>query len=115
MLLDRSDISAPWKVLKYLPVLALEPSAPLCGEALTQVHGNLAKALRPSADDPRSYDELLSRLGAYEPLTALLWLASHGCDADAEVTAAEDLIHAYRPSPAAAAMLAQLAAVRAKK
>ncbi len=47
MLLDRSDISAPWKVLKYLPVLDLEPTLPLCREALTQVRGDLDKVLSP--------------------------------------------------------------------
>ena len=115
MLNDKSDISAPWKVLKYLPALDLETTAPLCGAALAQVHGDLAKTLRPKADDPRPYSELLERLGAYEPLTALTWLASHGCDAERELSEAEDLIRTYQDSPKRAAMLAKLAALHRKK
>ncbi len=37
MLNDKYDISAPWQVLKYMPVLDLEMTAPLCQAALTQV------------------------------------------------------------------------------
>jgi hypothetical protein len=72
------------------------------------VHGDLAKTLRPKADDPRSYSELLDRLGAYEPLTALLWLAGHGCDAERELSEAEELIQTYQPSPSAGLMLGRL-------
>ncbi len=115
MLNDKYDISAPWKVLKYLPVLDLEATAPLCGAALTQVHGDLAKAYRPKADDPRPYSELLDRLGAYEPLTALTWLAGHGCAADAELSEAETLIRTYQDSPKRAAMLATLAQLHRTK
>ena len=114
MLLDRSDISAPWQVLKYLPVLDLEPTAPLCREALTQVRGDLGKVLRPQAGDPRPYRELLDRLGTDEPLTALLWLASHGCDAEPELSEAAEVIRTYQPSPASAAMLDRLAQSRRK-
>ncbi|HEY4139833.1 MAG TPA: hypothetical protein VGM57_00375 [Pseudolabrys sp.] len=114
MLLDRSDISAPWTVLKYLPVLELEPTPPLCREALTQIHGDLDKVLRPKADDPRPYRELIDRLGVYEPLTALLWLASHGCDAQAELNETAEVIRTYQPSPASAAMLDRLTQLRKK-
>jgi hypothetical protein len=114
VLLDRNDIGAPWKVLKYLPELDLEPTPPLCREALTQVHGDLAKVLRPKADDPRPYRELLDRLGAYEPLTALLWLASHGCDADRELSEAAEVIRSYRSSPASVVMLDRLEQLRKK-
>ena len=115
MLNDKYDISAPWKILKYLPVLDLETTAPLCGAALPQIHGDLAKALRPKADDPRPYRELLDRLGAYEPLTALTWLAGHGCDAERELSEAEDLIRTYQDSAGRAAMLAALAQLHNKK
>ena len=114
MLNDKYDIGAPWKVLKYLPVLDLEMTPPLCGAALSQVHGDLAKVLRPKADDPRRYSELLDRLGAYEPLTALVWLAGHGCDAEAELSEAEAVIRTYQDSPARAAMLATLAKLHRK-
>jgi hypothetical protein len=114
MLLDRNDISAPWKVLKYLPALDLEPTARLCREALTQIRGDLTKVLRPTTDDPRPYSELLDRLGAYEPLTALIWLASHGCDGEPELREADAVIRTYQPSPARAAMLDRLAQLRNK-
>jgi len=114
MLTDKYDISAPWKVLKYMPVLDLETSAPLCAAALTQVRGDFAKVLRPKADDPRRYSELLDRLGAYQPLTALAWLAGHGCNAEAELSEAETVIRSYQDSPARGAMLATLAGLRRK-
>ena len=56
MLNDKYVINAPWQVLKYMPVLDLEMTAPLCGAALWQIHGDLTKVLRPKADDPRSYE-----------------------------------------------------------
>jgi hypothetical protein len=115
MLNDKYDIGAPWKILKYLPALDLETTAPLCGAALAQVHGDLAKTLRPKADDPRPYGELLDRLGAYEPLTALLWLAGHGCDTERELSEAEELIQTYQPSPSAGLMLGRLEQLHRKK
>jgi len=114
MLNDKYDIAAPWQVLKYLPVLDLEMTPRLCGAALTQVHGDFAKVLRPKPDDQRRYSELLDRLGAYEPLTALVWLAGHGCDAEGELSEAEAVIRTYQDSPARAAMLATLAQLHRK-
>jgi hypothetical protein len=114
MLTDKLDPGAPWTLLKYLPVLDLEVPGPLCGIALTRVRDEIAKAYRPRADDPRRYDELLSRLGAGEPLTALIWLAGHGCNAEAELSQAEDLVRSYQDSPDRAAMLAGLAQLRRK-
>ena len=61
-----------------------------------------------------SYDELLSRLGGGDPLTALVWLAGHGCAAEKELSDAESLVRAYRDSPDRAAMLASFAKVRSK-
>jgi hypothetical protein len=52
MLNDKYDIGAPGEVLKNLPMLELATTAPLCGAALTRVHGELAKTIRPKADDP---------------------------------------------------------------
>ncbi len=109
MLTDKYDISAPWQVLKYMPVLDLEMTAPLCRAALTQIHGDMAKVYRPKADDrPRPYSELLEQLGAYEPLTALVWAAGRGCEAELELSEAEELIRTYQDSPARAAVLATL-------
>jgi hypothetical protein len=92
-----------------MPVLDLEMTAPLCKAALTQVYGDITKVYRPKADDPpRPYSELLERLGAYEPLTALTWLAGHGCEAEPELSEAEELVRSSQDSPARAAMLATL-------
>ena len=114
MLNDKYDISAPWKILKYMPVLDLETTAPLCKAALNQVYGDIVKVYRPKADDPRPYSELLERLGAYEPLTALTWLAGHGCEAEPELTDAEAMVRTYQDSPARAAMLTTLAQLHRK-
>ena len=109
MLNDKYDISAPWQVLKYMPALDLEMTAPLCKAALTQVYGDITKVYRPKdGDPPRPYSELLERLGAYQPLTALTWLAGHGCEAEPELSEAEELVRSYQDSPARAAMLATL-------
>ncbi|HZL39203.1 MAG TPA: hypothetical protein VFC45_02865 [Pseudolabrys sp.] len=108
MLKDKNSISAPWTVLKYMPVLDLEMTPPFCAAALAQVDGDLMKVYRPKADDPRPYSELLERLGAYEPLTALVWLAGRGCEAEPELSEAEELVRTYRDSPARVAMLATL-------
>ncbi len=108
MLNDKYDIRAPWQVLKYLPVLDLEMTAPLCQATLNQIDGDIAKVYRPKADDPRPYSELLDRLGAYQPLTALVWAAGHGCEAEPELSEAEELIRTYQDSPARVAMLATL-------
>src|SRR5260221_113528 len=73
------------------------------------VQGDLAKVYRPGpGDPPRPYGELLDRLGAYEPLTALTWLAGHGCEAERELDDAEAVVLTYQDSPARAAMLATL-------
>jgi hypothetical protein len=105
MLTDKYDISAPWKVLKYMPALDLETTAPLCTAALNQIDGDVVKVYRPKADDPRPYSELLDRLGAYRPLDALVWLAARGCEAEPELSEAEELVRTYQDSPARAAML----------
>jgi hypothetical protein len=115
MLNDKYEISGPWAVLKYLPVLDLQTSPALCAGGLKAIRDDLDKVLRPRADDPRPYSELLERLGAYRPLTALLWLGGHGCDAGAEATEAETVIHTYQPSAAGAAMLVSLAQLHRKQ
>ena len=81
---------------------------------LRSVREELTKVYRPPPDDPRPYSELLNRLGASEPLTALVWLGSHGCDVEAETTTAEALIGAYRDTQGRAAMLATLASLHKK-
>jgi len=41
-------------------------------------------------------------------LTALAWAAGHGCEAEPELSEAEELIRTYQDSPTRAAMLATL-------
>jgi len=106
-MLRESDYSG-WPVLKYLPALDLEASPQLCRAALTAVHRDVSKVYRPKDDDARPYSELLERLGAYRPLTALVWLAGHGCEAEPELSEAEEVIGAYQDSPQRAAMLGTL-------
>ena len=110
----RDNEYSGWNVLKYLAVLDLETTAPLCGFALEALHSEFAKTHRPRADDPRPYSELLERLGAYEPLSALTWLAGHGCNAELELSEAEALVRTYQESPGRAAMLATLAQLHRK-
>jgi len=115
MLHDKYDISAPWIALRYLPVLDLEPNEALCGAALYEIRGEMAKIYRPTADNPLPYRELLARLGNdAAQLPALQWLASHGCDAEAALTEAESLIGTYQESAARSAMLGALAQLHRK-
>jgi hypothetical protein len=100
-----------YKVLTYLPVLDLDATPALCGASLEALYNQFVPIYRPPADDPRPYDELLERLGVDEPLVALQWLASHGCDADRELSEAETLVRSYRDSPERTAMLTRLAAL----
>jgi hypothetical protein len=95
-------------VLAYMPALDLAATEPLCAASLKVLHERVSQIYRPRPDDPRSYDELLSRLGADQPLTALQWLASHGCRADAVLGEAADLVRTYQDSPARTSMLAGL-------
>ena len=110
MLTDKYGPSGAWTLFKYLPQLDLETTAPLCTAAMKVLHSELTQVYRPKAgDEPRPYSELLERLGAGEPMTALTWLAGHGCDAAAELDDAEAAVRAYQDSPGQAEMLATLA------
>ena len=111
----QSDEFAARAVLENLPALDLEPTPPLCTAALRSLDRQFAKIYRPRADDPRSYTELLGRLGGDEQLQALIWLAAHGCDAEAELGKAEALVRAYQDSPQRAQMLSTLAALHGKR
>lgn len=101
-------------VMQYLPALDLAATPQLCAAGQKAIHDQLARVYRPRADDPRPYSELLDRLGLGEQLPALKWLASHGCDAESELSEAEMLVRSYQDSPARAAMLASLAQLRRK-
>lgn len=95
-------------LLETLPALDLEPTPALCNAALGNLHKQFGGIYRPKPDDPRSYQELLGRLGRGEQFIALRWLALHGCDAEAELNEAESLIGAYQPSPDSGLILGQL-------
>jgi hypothetical protein len=42
-------------------------------------------------------------------LNALTWVAGHGCEAEPELSTAEEAVRSYQDSPERAAMLATLA------
>jgi len=105
----------PWTVLRLLTVLDLEATPALCDFALGELHKELARIHRPKPEEPMRYNELLDRLGTGDQFNAAVWLGAHGCEADAGLSEAEDLIRTYQDSPARAAMLAKLAAVHRKK
>jgi hypothetical protein len=112
MLEDKYAGPGIYVVIAAIPSLDLDATPRLCAAALAHVReDDLDKVYRPTADDPRPYSELLERLGAGEPLTALQWLAGHGCDAEAELGEAEQVVCAYRDSPERQAMLASLSAL----
>jgi hypothetical protein len=112
MLEDKNWGPGVFVLVAAIPSLDLDATPRLCAAALAHVReDDLDKVYRPTVDDPRPYSELLERLGAGEPLTALQWLAGHGCDAEAELGEAEQVVRAYQDSPARQAMLASLAAL----
>jgi hypothetical protein len=99
-------------LLHFLPQLDLDTTPALCAAALSEIGKNLADVYRPTLDNPLPYRELDERLGAGEPLVALQWLAGHGCDANAQLSAAEDVVAAYQPSPERETMAAALAKLK---
>ena len=106
MLNNRSDEHMAWMAMTYLPELDLEATPELCRAALAQIDLTFSKVYRPKPDDPRSYDELLDRLGDRgRHRAALIWLGERGCDAGSTITNAEELVRAYQPSPEREAML----------
>jgi hypothetical protein len=120
---DPSDEYSAYLVLRDLPVLDLEPTSQLCAAAGNALHHALGQIYPPRDDHPRPYWELLE--GAREEdFAALIWLAEHGCDVDAELSQAEALVQAYQDSPSQccsrvpssdrADMLAKLAGLRRK-
>ena len=115
ILTSKYESSATWMVTKYLPVLDLETNPRLCAGVLAVVHDDLSKAYRPKADDPRPYSDLLGRLGIHDPLNALTWVAGHGCEAEAELRDAEEVVRSYQDSSERAAMLATLAKLQRKR
>jgi hypothetical protein len=113
ILTDKYSEESRWKLLRYLTMLDLEATPPLCTSALSELHGQFAKVYRPGPnDEPRPYSELLERLGNGERLPDLVWLASHGCAAEPELTEAITLVNAYQDSPGKAEMLAALTRLR---
>jgi hypothetical protein len=107
-----ADRSGAYILLMYLPALDLQATPAFCAASLRLLHDEFAPIYRPSADDPRSYEELLERLGAGRPLDALVWVASHGCDASGVLNEAQQLLRDYQASPERDAILSQLAQLR---
>ncbi len=116
ILADKYSDESRWKLLRYLTALDLQATPPLCTNALSELHGQFAKVYRPGPnDEPRPYSELLERLGNGEHLPDLVWLASHGCAAEPELTEAMALVNAYQDSPGKAEMLAALMRLRQQR
>ena len=110
----QDDNAAPGRfvLMHFLPQLDLDTTPALCAAALSEIGEELAAVYRPTADNPLPFRELGERLGAGEPLVALQWLAGHGCDANAQLSAAEEVIAAYQPSPERETMAAALAKLK---
>jgi hypothetical protein len=116
ILTDKYDEESRWTLLRYLTVLDLEATVPLCTNALSQLHGQFTNVYRPGAnDDPRPYSELLERLGNGKQLPDLIWLARHGCPAAQELSEAVGLVNAYQDSPGRAEMLTVLTRLRSTR
>ncbi|MFZ2157366.1 MAG: hypothetical protein WAV72_14770 [Bradyrhizobium sp.] len=116
ILRDKYDEESRWKLLRYLVRLDLEATQPLCLNALSELHSQLAGIYRPAAtDEPRPYSELLQRLGNSEQLPDLIWLARHGCAAEVELDEAITLVSAYQDSAGRAEMLAALIQLRERR
>ena len=110
---DKYDEESRWNLLRYFTELDLEATMPLCANALSELHGQLVKVYRPDpSDPPRPYSELIERLGNGNQLGDLLWLAGHGCAADAELNEALAAANAYQDLPGRAEMLAALTKLR---
>ncbi len=101
-----------FEVMRRLPDLEATPQ--LCAAGLSWTREEFARTYRPTPNHSLPYGELEERLGAGNPLVALPWLAGHGCDAEAELKAAESLLDGYGETPRRAAMLAALAALHRK-
>ncbi len=104
----KTDALGTAPLLEYLPALDLEPTRDMCLAALSAIHKDFVSIYRPKPDDPRSYQELVERLGRGEHFRALIWLVGHGCEAETELAEAESLIHAYQPSAESNLMLYRL-------
>jgi hypothetical protein len=114
MLEDKNSEPGNFYLMRMIPELDLEATPRLCQGALALVRADLSQIYRPSADNPMPYDELLERLGEGRPLTALQWLAGHGCDAEAELTEAEAVVRTYQDSLFRSVMLSSLEELRHK-
>jgi hypothetical protein len=99
-------------VLNAMPVLDPDPMAALCAAARRVLHDDITKVYRPKPDDPRSFQEFLERVRADRDVPALIWLARHGCDVDAELAQVESLAFAYQNAADRAPFLALLASAR---
>jgi len=111
LLTDR-DSSKARNYLLYVPRLDLDATQALCSAATQVLRQYLADVARPDKANPQDYEALLTRLSYSPDFSVLIWLASHGCDVNTELTDAIDLIGAYQPSPEGQAMSVRLRALR---
>ena len=112
IVLLHQELDVAMLLVKDLPVLDLNATPALCSAALPVLYDELTAIDRPAANDPRAYSVFLQQMGGEAPLTALQWLASHGCDANAALDEADRLVRAYQDSPERAATVAKLAQSR---
>lgn len=111
----KSDDVTTRFLLENMPRLDLEPTPALCQAGLRYLHAQLAGVYVPGPEDKSfTYLDLEGRLGRGGHFPALIWLASHGCDAQAELAEAIGLIKAYRPTPEGGLMQGLLEALQRK-
>ena len=98
-------------LLEQIPKLDLTATQQLCARALPLVDREFAQAFRPTREDPRPFDDLM-RGSCGTAVTALVWLASHGCRADRALADAAAIVAAYQDSPRRATTLTEIDSLR---
>jgi hypothetical protein len=106
--------SYDYNVLCHLPALDLTPSPALFEVLRKLIRERIAEIYRPKpGDEPRPYLWLQDQIEGRPHFAALQWVVAHGGDCAAEIAEIERTVRAYEDSPARAAMLEQLAKLRA--
>jgi hypothetical protein len=115
ILTDKYEENTRFRLMRFLPLIDLDATPALCAAAAREIGKSVREVYRPKPEDePRRYSELIDRLGAGEPLTALIWLAEHGCDVGNALRDAEAAVRAYQGSAARTAMLETLTRLQGK-
>jgi hypothetical protein len=100
-------------LLEQISQLDLSATPRLCARALPLVDREFGQAFRPTREDPTPFEDLMRGAGG-TTVTALVWLASHGCDAGRELADAAAIVGAYQDSPRRTTMLANIDSLRRK-